>query len=165
MKNLLRGMLVLSLVVCLSHIAWAKAEKISLGKKVVMNYTTKINGQVIETTEKNGPVSFIVGDGKIVLGLVKKLEGLKKGDKKTITLTPEEGYGKVIKEAIKIFPRSVFAKDAVFTKGQIIQLRGADQQLVSGIIRDVNDEKVLIDFNHPYAGQTLQIDVEVVDVQ
>lgn len=148
-----------------SQIASANPEKIAIGKKVTMDYTTKINGKVVETTTGKKPVVFIFGDGTIIPGLAKKLEGLKAGDQKIIRLKPKEGYGDVIKEAIHEFPLSSFPKDSKFIKGGVIQATSADGQKVAGIVRDVHADKVVIDFNHPYAGKNLEIEVKIVSVQ
>jgi FKBP-type peptidyl-prolyl cis-trans isomerase SlpA len=150
------------LVLALSSAAFAKGEKIGPGKTVTIQYTTKINGQIVENPAK--PVTFVIGNGSIIPGFEKKLTGLKKGDEKQITLTPQEGYGLEIKDAIQTFPKASF-KDTVLTKGAIIKVKSSDNKTYPAVVNDVTDDKVVLNFNHPYAGKTLQIDVKVVDIK
>jgi FKBP-type peptidyl-prolyl cis-trans isomerase 2 len=145
-----------------SHPALAKTQKIVSGKKVTIQYTTKINGQIVENPTQ--PVTFVIGKGIIIPGFEKKLMGLKKGEEKLITLTPQEGYGLEIKEAIQTFPKASF-KDKVLTKGAIIQIKSSDNKTYPAVVNEVTDDKVVLNFNHPYAGKTLQIDVKVIDIQ
>ncbi len=143
----------------------AKVTKISIGKKVTMDYITKINGQVVEATTGKSPIVFIMGDGKIIPGLAKKLEGLKKGDTKVIHLKAEDSFGKVIEEAIHEFPRASFPQDTKFVVGGLIQVKDPNDQPVTGIVKNLTEEMVTIDFNHPFAGKNIDIEVKIVNVE
>lgn len=161
---LLIGILFLTLTVFVND-ASAKMTKISIGKKVTMDYVTKIDGQVVETTTGKKPIVFIMGDGRIIPGLAKKLEGLKKGDVKVIHLKPKEGFGEVIADAIHEFSVASFPRGTEFVTGSMIQAQGPNDQPVTGIVRNLTDDKVTIDFNHPFAGKDLDIEVKIVNVE
>jgi len=161
---LLMGVLFLALAVFVKD-GSAKMTKISIGKKVTMDYITKIDGQVVETTTGKQPIVFIMGDGQVIPGLAKKLEGLKKGDVKVIHLKPKEGFGEVIEEAVHEFPVASFPQGTQFVVGGMIQVQGPNDQPVAGIVKNLVEDKVTIDFNHPFAGKDLDIEIKIVNVE
>lgn len=160
----LTGILCIALMVFVKD-GSAKMIKISIGKKITMDYNIKINGQVVETTTGKQPIIFIMGDGKIIPGLVKKLEGLKKGDVKVIHLTPKEGFGEVIEGAVHEFPIASFPPETKFVVGGMIQVKGPNDQPIAGIVKGLAGDKVTIDFNHPFAGKDLDVEVKIVKVE
>ena len=96
--------------------------------------------------------------------------GKEPGEKVSFTLAPADGYGEIIPEAIVDLPMSIFmidgkiAEDILF-EGNIVPMSDAEGHRMNGIIREVKDETVTMDFNHPMAGKTLNFDVEVVSVR
>ena len=76
------------------------------GSKVKFDYTLTVDGNVADTSAGRGPLEYTHGAGHIIPGLEKELLGLKVGDKKTVKVAPEEGYGKVLEEAIRRVPKS-----------------------------------------------------------
>jgi FKBP-type peptidyl-prolyl cis-trans isomerase SlyD len=159
--NVLTGIFLLSMVIS----AHAVPIKIAVGKKVTMDYITKIDGQVVETTVGKKPLTFVAGDGQLLPALAKKLNGLKAGDTKVIKLSAKEGFGEVIKEAVHEFPTSAFPAGTKYVKGNLIQAQGPDGKQVAGTIVEANAEKVVVDFNHPFAGKSLDIEVKILSVE
>jgi len=135
-------------------------------KEVVqMNYTgTLSDGSVFGQSEKDKPLEFMVGAGKLIPSLEKALLGMKVGDKKKITIKAADAYGEYDKAALQEVPKDKFPKDATFTVGErfIVQTPTGPYPVK---IADVKDKTVVVDFNHPLAGKDLTFDVEIVKIR
>ena len=98
------------------------------------------------------------------------LLGKEPGDKVSFTLSPKDGYGEIIDEAIVELPKNIFmldgkiAEDILFV-GNTIPMSDAEGHRMNGTVREVKESAVVMDFNHPMAGKTLNFDVEVVSVR
>ena len=138
---------------------------ISLGDDVIIHYAMKLNGgQVIETTFGKDPFCFKVGSGDLPQGLEEALIGLNKGDKKAITLPPSKSFGQRRKNVTTEVPRSMFEEEEKLTKNALVELISKEgvRHMVS--VHEVKENSVILDLNHPLAGQTLAVDIEVVEI-
>ncbi|MCA9409160.1 MAG: peptidylprolyl isomerase [Candidatus Omnitrophica bacterium] len=135
------------------------------GKKVKFDYTLTIDGQIVETTEGKTPLEYTHGAGEIIPGLSVQLEGLKVGDTKEIIIEPKDAYGEIVEDAIKEFPMTSFPDDFDPQRGMVIEVRDPEGNAAPGIIWEIKEGAVIINFNHPLAGKTLQFDVKIVSVE
>ena len=138
---------------------------ISEGKTVQFDYTLTVAGDVADTSEGKSPLEYVHGSKMIIPGLEKQMEGLKVNDEKTITVAAEEAYGPVDPRAIIEIPKEQFPEDMSLQKGLQIQLELQNGQPLAGIIEDVKESSVLVNFNHPLAGQDLVFKVKIVSVK
>src|SRR6185503_4487418 len=130
-----RGMIFFALCTLLFATATIAADGIQTGSLVTFEYTLTVNGQVLESSVNGGePIKYMQGQGTIVPGLEKALAGMKVGEEKTITLAPEEAYGKLDKEAIKEISKENFPKDFEFVLGSLIQLEDKEGHAYPGLI-------------------------------
>lgn len=143
----------------------AKKNVIEDGKKVKFDYTLKVDGEILETTKNKFPLRYVHGVNPFVKGLYDQLEGMKKRQKKTIVVLPEDGYGAVNEKAFQEVTKSSFPTSFVLKKGNPIDLNSPDGKTVRGYIREIRENTVLIDFNHPLAGKTLIFDVKILDIE
>lgn len=138
---------------------------IKVGDEVKFHYTVKLeDGGVVETTRGGEPLSFTVGSERLLPGLEEAILGLKKGDRKEVTIPPEKGFGKRREELLKEVPRSMFKEGAELSRGAWIELRPIAGPPRLAVIHEVKEDTVVLDFNHPLAGRTLTFDIEIVDV-
>ena len=140
----------------------AKANVITSGKKVSINYTLTIDGKVVDSNKGKEPLAYTQGSHQIVPGLENGLEGIKVGDKKKITVKPEEGYGPVNPQALIEVDIAQIPKDA--KPGMVLTTRGKQGEPVHATFKEVKKDKAVLDFNHPLAGKTLNFDIEVVSI-
>jgi FKBP-type peptidyl-prolyl cis-trans isomerase 2 len=139
---------------------------IEKGKKVRLDYSLIVEGQEIDSSLGKFPVEYTHGDGGILPGLEERLEGLKQGDEKKIILKPENAYGHSDPNAIKEVSKAVLLKDAEIKVGSRVKLKSHEGKTVEGSILEIkNGDKVLVDFNHPFAGKILQFDIKILQVQ
>ena len=132
---------------------------------VSLDYKLNVDDELIDESQEGQPIQFIQGKGQIIPGLERQIAGMSIGESKEITVTPEEGYGEVDKNAFGKIPRSEFPPDIPLEKGVVLQLRNNDGQTFDAVIEDVDDETVNLNFNHPLAGKSLVFQVTVVDVR
>lgn len=132
------------------------------GRKVSFEYTLTLpDGSVVESNVGGKPFDYEQGKGQIIPGLEKALLGLKAGDNTKVTVTPEEGYGPVRSEAQREVPIEKIPEEA----RKVGAMLAADGFPGSIRVAEVRKETVLLDFNHPLAGKTLNFDVHILTVQ
>jgi FKBP-type peptidyl-prolyl cis-trans isomerase SlyD len=132
---------------------------------VSLDYTLKVDGVVVDSSDKSEPIQFIQGHGHIISGLENELYGMQVGEKKQVSVSANDGYGEVDKSAFAEIPRDEFPPDIPLKTGIGLQLRDQDGNIVEGYIREVGEKSVRLDFNHPLAGKDLDFAVEVVDLR
>lgn len=132
---------------------------------VTIEYTLTLeNGEVIDQSSPGQPLPFIFGSGQIVPGLEKGLLDKEAGFKGQIKVTPEEGYGPQQPELIREIPKENFPEDAELRPGMMLQA-STPQGVVNFQIKEIGDEIIKADFNHPLAGKTLLFDIKVEEVR
>jgi len=154
------------IITVLSHsLVYAASPTIENGKKVTIEYILKVDGRVYESTSKLGPLVYVHGEGVILRGLSRGLEGLSVGAKKSITISPQAGFGPKKKNNIIAFPIEKFSNLIDITVGTKLKLRKREGGFAEGYIIEVKEDEYFVDFGHPLAGKTLQFDVEVVSIK
>jgi FKBP-type peptidyl-prolyl cis-trans isomerase 2 len=135
------------------------------GKTVTVNYTLKVDGKVLDSSKGRQPIQFIAGNHQMVAGFEKAVMGMKVGEKKSFKVSPEEGYGKENPEAIQTIPRSQLPPGMKPATGMVLQAQDKSGRSRPVKIVEVGKDTVVIDFNHPLAGKTLNFDVEIVSIK
>ncbi|NPA31371.1 MAG: peptidylprolyl isomerase [Chloroflexi bacterium] len=132
---------------------------------VTIEYTLKVDGEVVDSSEQHGPLSYIHGQGHIIPGLEKELQGMAVGESKEVTVSPEEGYGVEDPNAFIALPKSEFPPTITLEPGVQLQLSDQSGQVYNATIHEVKDDSVVLNFNHPLAGKTLHFTVKVVGLR
>lgn len=122
------------------------------------------DGTVAETTEGDEPLRFTLGDGTLVEGLELALLGLKPGDKQSLKIPPEHAYGFADPQNVHPMARSDFPEDMALKRGVIISFALPDGDELPGMVKEVGEQQVMIDFNHPLAGHEITFNVEILEV-
>jgi len=135
-----------------------------------VSYSLNIDGEVIDQAEKSNPLTFLAGTESMIPGFENQLEGLSKGDTYDFAVQPEEGYGKVNLEAIVDVPKNIFIvegemKEDLLVVGNTVPMQDNQGNSLKGIILEITEETVKMDFNHPLAGKVLNFTGEVIDVR
>jgi len=139
--------------------------KITDGKTVIIDYTLSLkNGDVIETTHDEEPVTYVQGSGEIIDGLEQAVAGLEKGTKKDIILPVAQAFGERDPEALIEIPQTDLPPESLVPE-TLIHANGPKGQTINGKVLEVKENTVLVDFNHPLAGQELYCAVHIIDVQ
>lgn len=141
-------------------------DTISDGVVAIIHYTLKNDqGEVLDSSEGGDPLPYLHGASNIVPGLERELEGLSVGDKKDVSVAPEEGYGVVNPAMIQAVPRDAFPEDAEVAPGVQFLMQGEGGHPIPIWVTAVENDTVTIDANHPLAGQTLHFSIEVAAIR
>jgi len=139
--------------------------QIEQGKQVQLHFALKLaDGQVIDSTFDRDPATLKVGDGNLPEGFEELIIGLKAGDKQSFVVPPEKAFAQPNPNNIQHMKRSDFAADMALEVGMVVSFADANQAELPGVIKQVEDNLVIVDFNHPLAGKELTFDVEILDV-
>ncbi|MFO7963696.1 MAG: peptidylprolyl isomerase [Desulfobacterales bacterium] len=140
-------------------------EKVANEAYVSVEYTgTLENGEVFDSSSGRPPLEVKMGAGQVIKGFEEALMGMTINEKKKITIEPEDAYGQRDDSLLHDFPRSNVPPEVDPKKGQIVGLQTPDGQQVPAQVISVDEEKVILDLNHPLAGQALTFDIEVVGI-
>ena len=141
--------------------------KVETGHVVTLTYDiTDAEGEIIESSDLSGPVSFLVGKGAIIPRLDKPVIGMAKGEEKTFELPPEEAFGRPEDGPTKDLGRKEFPAEAKLEEGMRFEAgMGAGGQKILLEVVSADDEKVTVRMMHPLAGQTIGMSVSVVNVR
>lgn len=146
---------------------------IAKDKIVTLTYQLKVddkNGNIIETVEKDKPFVFLSGAGLMLPKFEENLNGLKAGDDFEFTLKCEDAYGLASEEAVMDLPKNIFEVDGkteegLLVEGNVIPMQNNDGQKFNGVIVEVKDEKITMDFNHPLSGDDLHFAGNIIEVR
>ena len=146
---------------------------ISKNKVVSLSYELRTDGkdgEIIETVGADRPLVFIFGTDSLVPGFERNIENLKTGDKFAFLLACEEAYGPALEEALVEIPKTVFIVDGeidhdLLYEGNAIPMTDQQGNRLNGIVAEVKTDTVVMDFNHPLAGDDLYFSGAVVDVR
>lgn len=111
------------------------------------------------------PVELVVGDGTLQPGLELAIYGLRAGDHQTLNLMPEQAYGTRDTGLIHSLPLTDFGEDMSPEEGQLIAFQLPNGEETAGLVREIADGQVEVDFNHPLAGHEIRFTVEVLSVE
>ncbi|MFW6050386.1 MAG: FKBP-type peptidyl-prolyl cis-trans isomerase [Myxococcota bacterium] len=140
-------------------------QTVSAGKVVTIHYQlTVTDGQLIDKSGDE-PLAYLHGEGNIVPGLEKQLEGRAEGEKFRATVSPDEGYGQRIPGGPRAVPRDAFPDGVDVEPGMQFATQTQEGEVLPLWVVDVQGDEVYIDPNHPLAGETLHFDIEVVGVR
>lgn len=144
----------------------AKELHIGPGAWVELHYTIKnARGQVVDSTQGDSPVAFVWGTGAVVPGVEAALEGAAAGDVITVTVPPEDGYGERSERDLFAVDPSEFPDPSAVKVGDEFNAEGDDGAELTMRVVEVYEDHVMVDANHPLAGQTLEWVVRVLKVR
>jgi len=139
--------------------------KVADGQVIMMEYTHRVDGAIIDASSDHGPIEFIQGKGNIIPGLEKALYGLMVGYSKKVVVPAGDGYGEKDSQAYMEVPRNQFPEDIPMETGTQMELHDeAGQPMVARIDR-VGETSVRLDFNHPLAGKELHFGINIAGLR
>lgn len=139
--------------------------EVKTGDTVRIHYVgTLADGTRFDSSQGRDPLEFVVGSGQIIPGLDKAMPGMSAGDKKTVNVPANEAYGEADPNARQSVPRDQIPADIPLEVGRQLQVQTQDGRVVAVMVVDLNDEAVVLDANHPLAGQDLTFAIELVSI-
>jgi FKBP-type peptidyl-prolyl cis-trans isomerase SlyD len=136
-------------------------EKVKDDLIVTLDYTLIVEGEIMESTSEGEAIEFIQGIGQIIPGLENALYGMEIGDKKTVTIEPEDAYGDYDEESTQVAGKEEFSEEIPLDVGTFLDLEDDEGEVLSAQIIEADEDTVTLDFNHPLAGKTLTFEITV----
>lgn len=135
------------------------------GDKVRVHYEgTLKTGETFDSSKGREPLEFTVGSGQVIKGFDEGVKGMKVGEKKTVEIPVGDAYGEKSEDLIIEFPKAQFPGDMNPEVGQQLMMSNGSGQSFPVTIREIKDDSVLLDANHPLAGQDLIFNIELVEI-
>lgn len=140
----------------------AQAKK---GDTVTVRYTgTLEDGSTFDTSTDQGPLEFIIGEGQVIPGVELAVVGMSPGESKTTTISAEQAYGPRHEEMVQVVARTQFPPQLELCVGQILQGRVPDGSPFVVTVIDLSPSTVTLDANHPLAGKSLTVEIELLEI-
>jgi FKBP-type peptidyl-prolyl cis-trans isomerase SlyD len=139
--------------------------KVEKNKVVTIDYVLKNDaGEILDSSEANGALPYIHGTGSLVPGLERELEGRSPGDAISAVVEPEDGYGEYEADAIFEVPKKNLEGLGEIEEGTSFHAE-TDEGIQLLTVKEIKATTVLVDANHPLAGETLHFEVKIVDIR
>ena len=140
-------------------------QQVKSGDTVKVHYHGKLtDGTTFDSSEGREPLEFEVGSGQVISGFDTGVTGMSQGEKKTITIPVDEAYGPKQDDLFMEFPIDRFPEDMKPEVGMQLNMSNGSGQNFPVIIREVREDSVVLDANHPLAGEDLTFDLELVEI-
>ena len=139
--------------------------KVKQGDNVKVHYTGKLsNGKVFDSSAGRDPLAFTIGKGMMIPGFEKGILNMAVGEEKTIVLPPSEAYGDVRLDMFAEIEKSQLPPEIKPEVGlELVSQQPEGQQMIV-LIKEVKENSVVIDANHPLAGKELTFEIKLVDI-
>ncbi len=140
--------------------------KVGENTKVSLHFSLSLqDGALVDSTFDKAPASFEFGDGQLPDGFQSYLVGMVAGDKDEFMVPPEKSFGMPNPNNRQTMKRSDFPADMELIEGLMISFADANKSELPGVVKEISEDEVVIDFNHPLAGETLKFVVEIHSVE
>jgi len=139
--------------------------KIANGSVVALDYKLHLgDGDIIDESEAGSPLYYIQGEGNIVPGLERALDGLEVGATKVVVVEAADGYGAHDPQGVQEVAKEAFGGELPEV-GHQYTARGPNGETVPFVVKEIRPEVVVVDLNHPLAGRTLHFEVAIREVR
>lgn len=136
------------------------------GTQVTLHFALNLDdGSTVDSNFDGDPAIFTVGDGSLLQGFEKALFGLLAGDEETFSIAPEQGFGQRNPSNKQEIPRDQVPPGIDLEEGLVLSFADAQHNEIPGVISEFDDDKVIVDFNHPLAGRQIEFVVRILDVE
>lgn len=137
----------------------------SVGDTVRVSYEGRLDdGTVFDSSLAGDPLEFTLGTDEVIQGFEQAISGMESGQSKTVTLDPDEAYGDRDEDLVFTVEREQLPEDLDPDVGDRLQVRPQEGDAFEVHVADVGDDRVVLDANHPLAGQELTFEIELVEI-
>lgn len=136
--------------------------RVKPGLVILLDYMVRIGtGKVVETSAGKAPIEYLHGAGQILPALERALEGLREGEQAAFSIAAEDAYGTRKEDNVVSLPKSLFPANVKLEKGLCLYARASGGQSYPITVQEVKSDMVVVDLNHPLAGERLFFEVNI----
>lgn len=140
-------------------------QQVKSGDKVKVHYHGRLKtGETFDSSEGRQPLEFEVGSGMVIKGFDTGVTGMKVGEKKTVSIPAAEAYGEKNPDYIIEYPRTKFPADMKLELDMPLVMSNAAGQQFQVKVTEIKEELIVLDGNHPLAGEELIFEIELVEI-
>jgi peptidylprolyl isomerase len=140
-------------------------QQVKDGDKVRVHYNGKLRtGETFDSSQGRDPLEFTVGSGQVIKGFDEGVKGMQIGDKRIVEIAVEDAYGEKEESRVVEFPKAQFPGDMNPEVGMQLMMSDGQGHSIPVTIVEVKEENVVLDANHPLAGEDLIFDIELVEI-
>lgn len=140
-------------------------QQVKSGDTVKVHYHGKLtDGSTFDSSEGREPLEFEVGSGMVIAGFDEGVTGMSVGEKKTVHIPVDDAYGPKQEELLMEFPKDRFPQDVEPEVGMQLNMSNGSEQNFPVVIREIREDAVVLDANHPLSGEDLVFDLELVEI-
>jgi len=140
-------------------------QQVKHGDKIKVHYHGKLtSGETFDSSAGREPLEFEVGSGMVIKGFDDGVTGMKVGDKKTINISAEDAYGPLNPDMMMDFPKERFPADMQMEIGMQLMMSDPSGQQFQVTINEIKEDVIILNGNHPLAGEELIFDLELVEI-
>lgn len=137
---------------------------ITATSRVTLNFELSLeDGQIVDSNFEKAPASFVFGDGSLLPDFETALLGMSAGQKDTFVMPPEKAFGAYNESNVQRISRSQFDMD--LEEGMVVSFADMSKNELPGVIAEIGEKEVVVDFNHPLSGRALTFKVSIVSVE
>lgn len=138
---------------------------VQVGDTITIHYRGQFDtGEEFDNSFGREPIVFTVGNGQVVEAIDQGVQGLERGERRRIKVSPDDGFGPRREELIRSVPKNMLG-DQVVEPGEAVEIQTEDDQVLIAEVKAIDDESVTFDLNHPLAGRNIEFDVELLDIE
>lgn len=137
---------------------------ITENSRVTLHFELSLkDGSIVDSNFSQTPASFVFGDGSLLPAFEEALLGMSVDQESSLAMPPEKAFGVHNESNIQRMPRSQFAMD--LEEGMVVSFADMSKNELPGVIAEIGDKEVVVDFNHPLAGRSLTFKVRIVAIE
>jgi len=135
------------------------------GTRGRLNFTLRLDsGDEVDSTGGK-PADFVVGDGNLLPGFERAMFGLRAGERGSLNIAAKDAFGLHNEDNVQKIRRDQFAPDMELSEGLVVSFADAQGAELPGVVGEIGEELVEVDFNHPLAGYDIVFEVEILEVE
>ncbi len=140
-------------------------QQVKNGDTVQVHYNGRLtDGTTFDSSNGREPLEFEVGSGSVIKGFDEGVMGMQIGDKRILEIPAEEAYGDRNPDMLVEFPIEQFPEELKPEVGMQLNMTNGSGQVIPVLIAEVKEQSVILDANHPLAGEPLVFDIELVGI-
>ena len=137
---------------------------VTKNSRVTLHFELSLeDGAIVDSNFSKAPASFVYGDGSLLPAFEDALLGMQVNQEASFSMPPEKAFGARNENNIQMIPRSQFAMD--LEEGMVVSFADVGKNELPGVIAQIGEEQVQVDFNHPLAGRTLTFKAQIVAIE